>query len=93
MIEKDFVELRERMCDIIGVSEDVFLRDRHYPIPYARAIVAEALYDMGYRWEQVANVFGKNHSTFIMMCRKLHEIKDLKPFRQVKRMYEEFYGN
>lgn len=91
MIEKDYVMLRDMMCNIIGVGEDIFLKDQHYPMPYARAIVAEALYDMGYRWKSIANILHKRHSTLIIMTRKLHEIKDLKPYRQVKRIYDEFY--
>ena len=91
MIEKEFVELRDRMCNIINVSNDVFLLKRNYPIPYARAIVADALYNMGYRWKQIGDVMGKSHSTLLIMCCKLHQIKELKPFRQVKKIYEEFY--
>jgi hypothetical protein len=91
MIKNDFALLRDRMCNILGISEEDFLHDRHYPTPYARAIVADYLYNLGYRWQQIGKVMNKTHATMIIMCKRLHEIKDLKECRQIQLMYEKFY--
>lgn len=90
MIE-EFEKYKNRMCNIMRISEDTFLHDHHYPMPYARIIVADALRNMGYKWESIGKMLQKSHSNLVMMCRKMNEIKDQRGFRQVGILYKEFH--
>lgn len=91
MIKREYEKLRDKMCKVIDITEYEFLHEQHHPIPYARAIVAEELYKMGFVWEAIGRCIGKSHSTLIVMCRKMNEIKESKQYPQVVTMYNKFH--
>lgn len=92
MIQEDYRIMRDKMCDILHITERQFLQDKHYPAPYARAIVADALRQMGFKWASIGLVMGRDHSTFVFMCKKMNENLENPSFRLVKRIYDKFYN-
>lgn len=90
MIKEDFKKCKDVMCDIMGVDDSDFSHSRRYPLPYARAIVANYLHDLDYTYTEIARELGKNHSTLVYICHKLDDIKDSKNFRLVGEIYKRF---
>lgn len=91
MLEEDFEKLKNEMCNIMGVDEYNFLYSRKYPLSYARAIVANAMYNLNYTYVDIGKVMKKSHSSLVYICHKLQEIKDCKQFSIVNRIYKQFY--
>lgn len=92
MIRKDFERLADKMCDIMHISRDELLTSGHYPMPYARAIIADALHQLGYLYIDIAKMVGRNHSTLVFMKQKMYDVKGLSQYKLVNKIYEEFYG-
>ena len=93
LLEETFVELRDRMCEIYGISVEEFNTKHSYPYPYIRAIVADELYNIGYKWLDIAVVFNMTHSAVYYIVNKLRDVKDLKQFALVGSLYNKFHDS
>lgn len=74
---------------VAGVERSVLLSPlRKWPLPVARAMAYEYLWDLKMSDSQIGKVFNRNHSTVWIYKKKLREL--LKYDKEVKRMYRDF---
>jgi chromosomal replication initiation ATPase DnaA len=61
---------------------------RRWPLPMARAIAYEYLWDMGMSTPKIGGVFNRNHSTILADRARLNGLKEYD--KEVQRMYRDF---
>lgn len=83
-------KLISTMLEITGASKDDFFNSRSYPLAYARAIVANELRIRGYLWKDISVIMNKSHSNLITMISSLDRVLELKTYKEVKELYNEF---
>lgn len=74
---------------IAKVEPDVLVSPlRRWPLPMARAIAYEYLWDMGMSTPKIGGVFNRNHSTILADRARLNGLKEYD--KEVQRMYRDF---
>jgi hypothetical protein len=66
----DYLQIRQRICDLYGVAEDAFSRpDRIKPAPQARHLCCHLLVARGYDLSAIGRAMGMNHTTVMRAVR------------------------
>lgn len=91
LLEETFVKSRDKICEIYGISVDEFYTKHSYPYPYIRAIVANELRRIGYKWVDIASMFNMTHTNLLYIVNKLLDVKDSKQYALVGLLYNKFY--
>lgn len=82
-IEEDTKLLLDIMTDILKISEKELLYSKVPRISFARTLIMEQLFTIGYNKNTIGRALHKNHSAIIQGLRRLDSIKGIPGYNDV----------